>query len=85
VETILLKASDGRLRCAGELAIGPIGPAIGNAFFALTGVRLHQLSMTPERVKSTLSGHVKGYERRAEELALVHSLPRLNVINSSQA
>jgi CO/xanthine dehydrogenase Mo-binding subunit len=56
VETVLLEAPDGRPGGAGEPAIGPIGPAIGNAFFALTGVRLRQLPMTPERVKSALSG-----------------------------
>jgi isoquinoline 1-oxidoreductase beta subunit len=56
VETVLLEAPDGRPGGAGEPAIGPIGPAIGNALFALTGVRLRQLPMTPERVKSALSG-----------------------------
>ena len=56
VETILLEVPDGRPRGVGEPAIGPIGPAIGNAFFALTGVRLRQLPMTPERVKSALAG-----------------------------
>lgn len=54
VETILLEAPDGKPRGVGEPPIGPIAPAIGNAFFALTGVRLRQLPMTPERVKSAL-------------------------------
>jgi isoquinoline 1-oxidoreductase beta subunit len=54
VETILLQAPDGKPRGVGEPPIGPIAPAIGNAFFALTGVRLRQLPMTPERVKSAL-------------------------------
>jgi isoquinoline 1-oxidoreductase beta subunit len=54
VETILLEAPDGRPRGVGEPPIGPIAPAIGNAFFALTGVRLRQLPMTPERVKRAL-------------------------------
>lgn len=54
VETILLEAPDGRPRGAGEPPVGPIAPAIANAFFALTGVRLHQLPMTPERVKKAL-------------------------------
>ena len=79
METILLKAPDGRPSSVGEPTIGPIGPVIGNAFFTLTGVRLRQLSMTPERVKSAFSEQVKGYERRAEELTFVHSLLRLNV------
>ncbi|MEE8392412.1 MAG: hypothetical protein V3S14_16660 [Anaerolineae bacterium] len=55
VETILLEAFDGKPRGVGEPAIGPIVPAIGNAFFALTGVRLRQLPIMPERVKSALS------------------------------
>jgi isoquinoline 1-oxidoreductase beta subunit len=50
VETILLEAGDGKPRGVGEPPLGPIGAAIGNAFFALTGVRLRQLPMTPERV-----------------------------------
>ena len=54
VETILLEAPDGRPRGVGESAIGPVGAAIGNAFFALTGVRLRQLPMTQERVKKAL-------------------------------
>ena len=54
VETILLEAPDGKPRGLGEPPIGPIAPAIGNAFFALTGVRLRQLPMTPERVKMAM-------------------------------
>jgi isoquinoline 1-oxidoreductase beta subunit len=54
VETILLEAPDGKPRGLGEPPIGPIAPAIANAFFALTGVRLRQLPMTPERVKRAL-------------------------------
>jgi isoquinoline 1-oxidoreductase beta subunit len=54
VETILLEAPDGRPRGVGEPPIGPVAPAIGNAFFALTGVRLRQLPMTLERVQKAL-------------------------------
>jgi isoquinoline 1-oxidoreductase beta subunit len=54
VETVLLEAPDGKPRGVGEPPIGPISPAIGNAFYALTGVRLRQLPMTPERVKAAL-------------------------------
>jgi isoquinoline 1-oxidoreductase beta subunit len=54
VETILLESPGGRPGGVGEPAIGPIAPAIGNGLFALTGVRLRQLPMTPERVKSAL-------------------------------
>jgi isoquinoline 1-oxidoreductase beta subunit len=54
VETILLEAPDGRPRGVGEPPIGPVAPAIGNAFFALTGVRLRRLPMTTERVQRAL-------------------------------
>ncbi len=54
VETILLEAPKVKLGGVGEPPIGPIAPAIGNAFFALTGRRLRQLPMTPERVKSAI-------------------------------
>ncbi|MFC2015396.1 molybdopterin cofactor-binding domain-containing protein [Chloroflexota bacterium] len=54
VETILLEAPDGRPRGLGEPPIGPIAPAIGNALFALAGVRLRHLPMTPDRVKAAL-------------------------------
>jgi len=38
----------------GEPPFGPVAAAIGNAFFALTGVRLRQLPMTPERIQKVL-------------------------------
>jgi isoquinoline 1-oxidoreductase beta subunit len=37
IETIILDQSDRKPSRAGEAPIGPIAPAIGNAFFALTG------------------------------------------------
>jgi isoquinoline 1-oxidoreductase beta subunit len=55
VETVLLEAPDGKPRGLGEPPLGPIAPAIGNALFALTGVRLRRLPMTPERVKAELT------------------------------
>jgi len=38
----------------GELGIGGTAPAIANAFFALTGKRLRDLPMSPDRVKQAL-------------------------------
>ncbi|MQA99868.1 MAG: molybdopterin-dependent oxidoreductase [Actinobacteria bacterium] len=38
----------------GEMTIPCIAPAIGNALFAATGVRIHDLPMTPERVLRAL-------------------------------
>jgi isoquinoline 1-oxidoreductase beta subunit len=54
VETILLEAPDGKPRGLGEPPIGPIAPAIGNALFALAGVRLRRLPMRAEQVKAAL-------------------------------
>ena len=39
----------------GELSIGGTAPAIASAFFALTGKRLRDLPMSPERVKQALA------------------------------
>jgi CO/xanthine dehydrogenase Mo-binding subunit len=55
IETIILDRSDLKPSGCGEIATGPIAPAIGNAFYALTGVRLRQLPMTPERVLAALT------------------------------
>jgi isoquinoline 1-oxidoreductase beta subunit len=38
----------------GELGVPCVAPAIGNAVFKLTGKRLRQLPMSPERVAATL-------------------------------
>jgi isoquinoline 1-oxidoreductase subunit beta len=40
----------------GEVFVPQLAPAIANAMFALTGKRLRQLPMTPERVKTALRG-----------------------------
>jgi isoquinoline 1-oxidoreductase beta subunit len=54
VETVIIGKADGKPGGVGEPPFGPVAAAIGNAFFALTGVRLRQLPMTPERVKKAL-------------------------------
>jgi isoquinoline 1-oxidoreductase beta subunit len=54
VETILLEAPGAKPGGVGEPPIGPIAPAIGNAFFSMTGKRLRQIPMTPKRVKSVM-------------------------------
>ena len=51
IEVILLE-SDGQPRGMGEPPMGPIAAAVGNAFFALTGVRLRQLPFTPAYVQA---------------------------------
>jgi len=54
VDTVLLEG-DGRPRGVGEPAIGPVAAAIGNALFTLTGTRIRDLPMTPERVLDSLA------------------------------
>ena len=54
IETIILNRPDRKPSGCGEAPIGPIAPAIGNAFCALTGARLRQMPMTPERVLAAL-------------------------------
>jgi CO/xanthine dehydrogenase Mo-binding subunit len=38
----------------GEPAMNPIAPAVGNAFFDATGVRMRSAPMTPARVRAVL-------------------------------
>ncbi|HVV95231.1 MAG TPA: molybdopterin cofactor-binding domain-containing protein [Hyphomicrobiales bacterium] len=40
----------------GEAGLPLVGSSVGNAVFALTGVRLRQMPFTPERVKGALTG-----------------------------
>jgi isoquinoline 1-oxidoreductase beta subunit len=54
IETIILERPDGRPSGCGEPPVVPVAPAIGNAFFSLTGVRLRRLPMSPARVKEAL-------------------------------
>ncbi len=56
IETILLETPDRAPSGTGEPPIGPIAPAIGNAIFALTGVRMRRLPMSPERIRRALRG-----------------------------
>ena len=55
IETIILETPDREPSGTGEPPIGPIAPAIANALFALTGVRMRRLPMTQERVLKALN------------------------------
>jgi isoquinoline 1-oxidoreductase beta subunit len=54
IDVVLLE-SDGEPRGMGEPPIGPVAAAVGNAFFALTGVRLRRLPFKPDVVKQALA------------------------------
>ncbi len=47
VETVIVR-SDERPTGVGELAVPPLAPALANAFFAATGVRLRRLPLGPD-------------------------------------
>ena len=40
---------------AGQIGVAPMAPAIANAVYRLTGVRLRALPMLPQRVKQALA------------------------------
>jgi nicotinate dehydrogenase subunit B len=52
-ETVLLDRKDLPSAGAGETPIIAVGPAVGNAIFQATGVRLRSLPMAPKGVKAT--------------------------------
>jgi CO/xanthine dehydrogenase Mo-binding subunit len=54
IETVLINQTDVEACGSGEAAITIVAPAIGNAVFDATGVRLRQVPLTPERVLSAL-------------------------------
>ncbi len=47
IETIIIESGD-RPTGVGELAVPPLAPALANAFFAATGVRLRRLPLGPD-------------------------------------
>jgi isoquinoline 1-oxidoreductase subunit beta len=52
---IEILATDNHPTGAGQMATPLVAPAISNAFAVLTGKRLRQTPMTPDRVKKALS------------------------------
>jgi isoquinoline 1-oxidoreductase len=55
LETVLVKNDDLAPQGGGEPALVPVGAAVANALFDLTGVRLFEMPMTPARVREALA------------------------------
>ena len=51
---------------AGEGSLVPVSPAVGNALARLTGVRLRELPLTPERVWRALRSRLRGDRRQQD-------------------
>jgi hypothetical protein len=58
IESVLINRTGVEATGAGETAITIVAPAIGNAIFDATGVRIRQVPFTAERVRATLSRNV---------------------------
>jgi|KBSSwiStaDraftv2_1062776.scaffolds.fasta_scaffold80134_2 CO/xanthine dehydrogenase Mo-binding subunit len=54
IESVLINRTDVEATGAGETAITIVAPAIGNAIFDATGVRLRQVPFTAERLRAAL-------------------------------
>ena len=54
IETVIVPNDELSPQGGGEPAIVPMGAAIANALFDLTGVRMYRLPMTPDRVLAAL-------------------------------
>ncbi|MDW7709476.1 MAG: molybdopterin cofactor-binding domain-containing protein [Deferrisomatales bacterium] len=54
IETVLVRSDDTPAKGGGEPAMVCVGAAVANAVYDATGVRLHQLPLTPARVKAAL-------------------------------
>jgi CO/xanthine dehydrogenase Mo-binding subunit len=60
IKITLINRPDQPATGAGELSGPVIGPAVANAFFDATGVRIRQVPMTPGRVRATLAAAKAG-------------------------
>jgi CO/xanthine dehydrogenase Mo-binding subunit len=54
IDSVLINRTDVEATGAGETAITIVAPAVGNAIFDATGVRIRQVPFTPERIKAAL-------------------------------
>jgi isoquinoline 1-oxidoreductase beta subunit len=51
IEVHIVKSAE-PMGCVGELGVPAIAPAVANAVFAASGIRLRNLPMAPEKVKA---------------------------------
>ncbi len=57
IECVLVNRPDDNATGAGETSITVVAPAISNAIFDATGVRLRQIPLTAEKLKNALQAH----------------------------
>ncbi len=55
IEIHIVEGAPGQVSGAGQIGVAPMAPAIANAVFALTGVRMRELPMLPARVKTAMN------------------------------
>ena len=55
IEIHIVEGAQGQVSGAGQIGVAPMAPAIANAVFRLTGVRMRELPMLPVRVKTALN------------------------------
>jgi isoquinoline 1-oxidoreductase beta subunit len=53
IEVHMVKSTD-KIGGIGELGVPPLAPAVVNAFFNATGVRIRRIPLTPERVLAAI-------------------------------
>ena len=55
IEIHIVEGAQGQVSGAGQIGVAPMAPAIANAVFKLTGVRMRELPMLPVRVRTAMN------------------------------
>ena len=58
IDIHIIEGAQGQVSGAGQIGVAPMAPAIANAVFRLTGVRMRELPMLPVRVKTAMNERV---------------------------